>query len=432
MKKGITAFAAVLLIMLCAGGAFAQKVQLVWWAYPRFSTTGKDPGVYEQELVDRYVKQNPNVSITVETMNYNGGPAKVNVAIASNTVPDLIDDDPVRLIADYANRGALVPMDDVIDRSTILDSFLPDSTLDGKFYMYPMSALPICVGLNKTIFQQAGALGLLPLDKKDRSWTWDDFTKALEAVKGVKGVYPTALWAGNEQADVGIRMVLQTFGAKLFSPDGKRLTLNDAAGVKGLEWLVGLKQKGLVAPGSEAMLATDAIDLFHQGRVAISMQYDSSQLLPLRIAQKAGKAAQFEALMMPYPSAAGVPSMTSFALTGVAVFKTADNAKIAAAKQFAKWLCTNEDIVLSSIGTVPAVKGMKTYGQIKNDPEVAFVDTWAAMHNVYAGKVTKGWAEVRKNWYPNFQAALIGQKTAKQALDDFVAAANDVLKKYYP
>jgi multiple sugar transport system substrate-binding protein len=432
VRKGIAALAAALLMLLSVGAVFAQKVELLWWAYPRFSTTGKDPGVYEQELVDRYVKANPNITIKIETLNYNGGPAKVNVAIASNTVPDLIDDDPVRLIADYATRGALVTMDDVIDRSTIYDSFVSDSTLDGKFYMYPMSALPICVGVNKTIFEQAGALGVLPLNRPDRSWTWDDFTRALEAVKNVKGVYPTALWAGNEQADVGIRLVLQTFGAKLFAPDGKRLTLNDAAGVKGIEFLVGLKQKGLVAPGPESMLATDAIDLFHQGRVAISIQYDSSQLLPLRIAQKAGKAAQFEALMMPYPSVPGVPSMTSFALTGVAVFKTPDNARIAAAKQFAKWLCTTEDIVLSSIGTVPAVKGMKTYGQIKNDPEVAFVDTWASTRNAYAGKVTKGWAEVRKNWYPNFQAALTGVKSPKQALDDFVTGANEVLKKYYP
>ena len=126
------------------------------------------------------------------------------------------------------------------------------------------------------------------------------------------------------------------------------------------------------------------------------------------------------------------PSGTSLALTGVAVFKTSDQAKIDAAKQFAKWLCTTEDIVLSSIGTVPAIKGMRTYGQTHNDPEVAFVDTWGGTHNIYAGKVTKGWAEVRTKWYPNFQAALTGVKTPKQALDDFVAAANEVLKKYYP
>ncbi len=436
MKKGITGMLAILFVLLSTAAVFGQaaqqKVELLWWAYPRFSTTGKDPGVYEQELVDRYGKLNPNVTIKIETLSYNGGPAKVNVAIASNTVPDLIDDDPVRLIADYATRGALVPMDDVIDRSKVLDAFVPDSTLDGKFYMYPMSALPICIGVDKTIFQQAGALGLLPLARSDRSWTYDDLTKALDAVKNVKGVYPTALWAGNEQADVGMRMVLQTFGAKLFAPDNKRLTLNDAAGVKGMEWLVGLKQKGLIAPGAEAMLASDAIDLFHQGRVALSMQYDSSQLLPLRIAQKAGKAANFDVVLLPYPSAPGASSGTSLALTGVAVFKTADQAKIDAAKQFAKWLCNAEDIVLSSIGTVPAIKGMRTYGQTHNDPEVAFVDTWGGTHNIYAGKVTKGWAEVRTKWYPNFQAALTGVKTPKQALDDFVAAANEVLKKYYP
>ncbi len=111
MRRGMCAVLAVLFLAMVVGTAFGQatqKVELLWWAYPRFSTTGKDPGVYEQELVDRYAKLVPNVVIKIETLNYNGGPAKVNVAIASNTVPDLIDDDPVRLIADYANRGALV------------------------------------------------------------------------------------------------------------------------------------------------------------------------------------------------------------------------------------------------------------------------------------------------------------------------------------
>lgn len=141
MKKGVMTLLAILFAVLTAGAAFGQaaqqKVELLWWAYPRFSTTGKDPGVYEQELVDRYVKQNPNATIKIETLSYNGGPAKVNVAIASNVVPDLIDDDPVRLIADYATRGALVPMDDVIDRSKILDAFVPDSTLDRQVLYVP-------------------------------------------------------------------------------------------------------------------------------------------------------------------------------------------------------------------------------------------------------------------------------------------------------
>lgn len=435
MKKGIIAILAILFALITAGAVFgqaAQKVELLWWAYPRFIPTGKDAGVYEQELVDRYVKANPNVKITIETLNYNGGPAKVNVAIASGTVPNLIDDDPVRLIADYATRGALIEMDDVIDRSTIQASFVPDSTLNGTFYMYPMSALPICIGVNKTIFQQAGALALLPLSKADKSWTFDDFTKALEAVKNVKGIYPTALYAANEQGDVGMRIILQNFGAKLFAPDNRSLIINGPEGVKGMEWLVSLKTKGLLAPGSEAMTGADSIDLFHQGRTAVNIQYDSSNFLALRVAQKAGKAAAFEAIMLPYPSVPGVPSQTSLALTGVSVFKVADKAKMDAAKQFAKFLCTNQDIVLNSLGTIPAVKGMPTLGVINNDPELAFIEAYGAQHNVYAGKTTMGWAEVRTKWFPNFQAALTGVKTPKQAMDDFVAAANIVLKKYYP
>jgi len=436
MRKMLSlAFVAVMLCVTVfdvVAQTAAKKIELTWWAYPRFTTAGKDPGVYEQELINRYQKENPNVTITLEMLSYNGGPEKVNVAIATGAAPNIIIDDPVRLIADLASRGALVEMDNVIDKTKIQPGFIPDSMFGGKMYMYPVSALSYCIGVNKTAFQNAKALDKLPLNKPDRSWNFDEYVAALDAVKGVKGMYPTALWAGNEQGDIVTRLILQNFGSSLFSPDLKRITLNDAAGYKGMEWIQSLKTKGLVAPGSETATMTDMIDLFEQGRIAVAT-YCSSDLYPVLLnMQKQGKAPQFDLVFFPYPSAPGVKSQTSLAMTGVSVFKNADADKVAAAQQFAKWLCVTKDIVAMSQGSIPAIKGLPSMGEVNGQPELKFAEAYGAANSVYAGKTIKGWAQVRTYWFPNIQAMLTGIKTPRQALDDFVTSANKVMVTNYP
>ena len=166
MRKALTlSLIAMLALVVTFDIAAQKKVDLVWWSYPRFTTAGKDPGVYEQSLVDRYLKENPGVTLKLEMLNYNGGPEKVNVAIATGATPNILIDDPVRLIADYAARGAVVDMEDVLDRATVHAGFLPDVTLGGKVYAYPVSALSYLIGVNKTAFEKANALGKLPLNK---------------------------------------------------------------------------------------------------------------------------------------------------------------------------------------------------------------------------------------------------------------------------
>jgi multiple sugar transport system substrate-binding protein len=435
MKRSLSLVFVAIMFLSLIPDIFAQpakKVTLTWWAYPRFTTAGKDPGVYEQEIADRYCKENPNVSIKVEALSYNGGPAKVNVAIATNSMPDLLIDDPIRLIADYAARGALVPMDDVIDLKTIQPGFLADCYMDGKMYMYPISALCYCIGVNKTAFEKAKALDKLPLNRPDRSWTFDEYMKALEAVKGLPGMYATALWAGNEQGDSAGRLLVQNWGAQLFSAGNKRITLNDAAGVKGMEWLLSLKTKGLLAPGVESLTMTDMIDLFNQGRVAVGTYYSSDQYAVLLGMQKEKKAADFELVFFPYPTAPGVKSVTTLAQTGISVFKNTDPDKIAAAKKFAKWVCTTPDIVAMSQGHIPAVKGLPALGDTKNWSELKLMEKWGAANSVYSGRTLKGLSEIRTFWFPNHQAMFTGAKTPKQALDDFVTSANKVMEKNYP
>lgn len=49
--------------------------------------------------------------------------------------------------------------------------------------MYPINTAPFMMAVNKTVFEKIGALDLLPLDRKDRVWSFDEYKAPLQAVK---------------------------------------------------------------------------------------------------------------------------------------------------------------------------------------------------------------------------------------------------------
>ena len=89
--------------------AAAAQTEIVWWAFPTF---GVDSG-YEQELADAFMAANPDVKITVETIDFQSGPDALTSAITAGTAPDILFDAPGRII-EYGNAGNLVALDDMI------------------------------------------------------------------------------------------------------------------------------------------------------------------------------------------------------------------------------------------------------------------------------------------------------------------------------
>ena len=55
------------------------------------------------------------------------------------------------------------------------------SQLDGTYYMYPLSVAAHCMAINYDVFEAAGALQYI--DEETRTWTTDNFVKAMEAVR---------------------------------------------------------------------------------------------------------------------------------------------------------------------------------------------------------------------------------------------------------
>ncbi|HHW30958.1 MAG TPA: extracellular solute-binding protein, partial [Clostridiaceae bacterium] len=127
----------------------AEKTTITFWFYPRYVVEGKENGVYEQELIDAYVKENPNVDIEFEMLAWNQGPEKINIAISSNAMPDSVFDYPGRIIG-YGAQGVLADLNFMFteeDRKDIPQSILDHCMLGDKIYMYPTHISPVIMGV---------------------------------------------------------------------------------------------------------------------------------------------------------------------------------------------------------------------------------------------------------------------------------------------
>ncbi len=100
---------------------------------------------------------------------------------------------------------------------------------DGSTYwMYPISASPFYMGINKEMWEKAGALKYLNLEG-DRTWTTDAFIKVMEAL-GKAGKVGISVYCGGQGGDQGTRaLVSNLYGATIADKANRRYTMNSPA-----------------------------------------------------------------------------------------------------------------------------------------------------------------------------------------------------------
>jgi multiple sugar transport system substrate-binding protein len=439
--KKFTRFAVLALLVTLITATFANygfaktgsrakkgKTEITFWFYPRYNVPGKENGVYERELANAFMKKNKDVTVKLEFIPWNGGPEKVNIAIASNSMPDSVFDYPGRIIG-YGQKGVLVDLMDMLtpkDKKDIPHSILAHCIDNNQLYMYPTAISLYMMAVNKKILKDAGALNLLPLSRPGREWSIGEFEKALEAVKKkVKGVQPIQFFAGNEQGDASVRMFIQNFGADFLNKDYTKVVLNSAAGIKGVQWMVDAYQKGLIAPGAESANNPDAVELFMQGKTAFALSFTPyHRNILLKMIEEKKAPADFDLAFLPYPTAKGVKPKVEAQVYGYCIFNNKDPKRIAASKKFIDFLCNNKENV-KAVGAFPVRKSM---GNLYDYSEAQFLQTLTSKLGD-TGYTVNNYAKVRTLWYPALQAVFVGEKTPKEALDEFAKKATAVINQ---
>ncbi|MGL5649456.1 MAG: ABC transporter substrate-binding protein [Clostridium sp.] len=412
-----------------AGGdkAAGDKTEITWWNFPNFEMKDGQVGKYEEELVKAFEEKNPDIKVNVEMVSFNGGGEKINAAIASKSAPDVLYDAPGRII-DYGRQGVLAPVDDMIKdlNGDVSDALLAGCKLDDTYYMYPFNTTNFMMGVNKTMFEEAGLLDLLPLDRPNRTWTLEEFEKALKEIKKVKpDVIPMSMFSKSTAGDQGTRAFIANItGGSVMNKDQSAYTFDSKEVVDAMEWIKKGIDEGIIGKGSEALASGDAIDLFLQQKSAFTILYSTG----LKKSNADKKVGEFEDVLVSIPS----PSEDKLALEpligGLCIFDNGDEAKIEASKKFIDFLANDSEWQKKNLVSTGTFSVRDSVKGLYDDAEMNFAEGMGKFTAEYYNTVN-GFSEMRTHWFPAIQEVTLGNTGAKEAMENFNKKANDTLSK---
>ena len=402
----------------------AAATEISLWTYPI-------GGWGDQATVDKLMadfKAATGITVKVEYLTYADGDDKVNTAIEGNAAPDLIMEGPERLVANWGAKGKMVNIADLFDATdkaeinaaALAACFADDATA----YEYPLVMTAHCMGINKTVFEAAGAMQYL--DAETRTWTTENFLKAMEAVYNYTGKQVGAVYCVGQGGDQGTRaLVNNLYGGTFTDAAHTTYTWDDPNNIKALQTLVDMKAVEFDA----GIAGGDEIALFYNGTLNTAFCWNiAQQLNPNSANTGAAKTASGDDIMfMAFPSENGTDSKLCGGIWGFGIFDNGDAAKIDAAKTFIKYMCDSEK-------TADAVKAAN-YFAVRDTAEGADLSTiWAdnaimAEYNVLMPllgdyyQVTTGWAEARTAWWNMLQQVGAGEDIAT-VVAQYAAQAN--------
>ena len=397
-----------------------KKVEITYWDFPQFTKDKefKKTEDFDAALIKAFEAKNPNIKVNYQKIEFTDGPAKIETAIQSKTAPDVIYDAPGRVIA-WAAKDLLVPLDD-IDKSKLNEAAVKASSYKDKLYMYPQGVAPFLMGVNKDLTDKLGVTDLLPLNKQDRSWNVEEYEKFLKAVKQKdSSITPALFYTKSQAGDQGPRaFVANLYNSWITDDANSKYTINDANGVKGLEWVKKAYDDGLLGQGV-ALEAKDALEAFKSGRAATTILFSPG------IA--ASHASGFNYKFLPFPNNGG-KAKYDYLVAGPAIFDNGDVDKAAAAKKFVDFMVNDKDWgkrTLLASGNFSAKKGETG---LYDSEELKFAEGLTGQYAPYYNTIP-GFAKMRPLWFNMVQGVLNGKTTPKEGLDKFVEDANKTIKE---
>lgn len=171
-----------------------------------------------RQMLDHYEELHPEVNIIREFAGFDGYFDKLTVQAASGSMPDVVHMHLTK-VADYASRGALLPLDEyvesgIIDLSEFNQAIIDSGKVDGKIYMVSLGNSITGMYVNETRFTELG------FDLPDNDWTWDE---CLEYCKAVQAKLPEGHYVlqDGSTSDTAFDFFLRQRGKSLYTVDGK-------------------------------------------------------------------------------------------------------------------------------------------------------------------------------------------------------------------
>lgn len=402
--------------------ATGESTSITLWTYP-IGNWGDSATV--DSLVASFNEAHPEISVTVEYLDYTNGDDQVNTAIEGGQAPDLVMEGPERLVANWGAKGYMVDLSELFEgdaASDIYDSVKAAcQASDGAYYEYPLCMVAHCMAINETIFEAADAMQYV--DTETHTWTTENFFKAVQAIYDSGHTDVVAVYCNGQGGDQGTRALINNLYSGTFTnPEHTEYTANSEENIKALEELAA--QDGVNFDAS--LVGGDEITLFRNGTLAMSLCWNAAQQTNTDTAE-AGKTINGDNIIpMLFPSDDGATELAG-GIWGFGIFDNGDDAKIAAAKTFIDFICNDESQAVESVKASTYFPVHQNLTGVYDGTEIA--DTMAmfteyfmpSMGDYY--QVVPGWATARTEWWNMLQRIGTGGDVATE-VETFVTNAN--------
>ncbi|HTD15884.1 MAG TPA: sugar ABC transporter substrate-binding protein [Chthoniobacterales bacterium] len=401
-----------------------------------------------KKVVTAFEAENPDIKVELDTYPFRQLFETIEVRMkAQDANLDVISVD-VPLVASYAIRGYLAPLDEYFTADDIKNTWLEASgkagSYNGHFMAAPQNTSSQFMYINRKLFQDAGitppkGFGLdqtidfqqiTDIASNDR-WTWEqvvDAAKKLTKESGGK----TDVW-GLEFDQVSrlyqMQCLGESLGQPLLSPDGLKASgyLNSEKWIQAAQWYSDLFNKWKVSPKNVS--PDESPNLFTAGKVAIFVggEWNVPRF----------KEAGVDFLVAPFPYFAGGKPVTGTGSWHIGIAKSSQH-KAEAAK-FIKFLTATEkgnQIWFDAQGQVPSTLALQT--AIEQDPQYRIfpkdaylLAIYEANHSAVNRPSTPGYLQVEDLFFSTFEDIRNGVNP-KDALDGAARRLDRALAQFHP
>jgi multiple sugar transport system substrate-binding protein len=282
MNKRITSLflAVVLLVAMAAGCVPAAAPQA-----PATETTGEaagetagetvtlefaqwwEPELPEGEfraLMDEFEAQNPGIAVELISGPYSSTREQIVAGAATGTMADVVGLDGA-WVNDFVKQGALASLSDLMSQAGYDDSELAAQiALNGSTYMIPVVNFVYPVFINLDLMAQAG-IENPPASRSEFAAAAEQMTDAANNVYG--WVLPLSLEQPNGIQNDVMSWVWASGGSMMADGMPNLVDNEDVRSV--MEYIKGLYDAGVIAPGAFSMREQDKVEEFTNERVGM-------------------------------------------------------------------------------------------------------------------------------------------------------------------
>ncbi len=374
---------------------------------PMYSgATGKQ--LLEGTLLKQFHKLHPKATVKVDYTDYGSLNEKLTTGLAGGLLPDVLMIG-VGWVPPFAYKKVLGELPaDAGAKYDYQDRVLAPSKYDGKLYALPVLLDARLVAYRKDHFAKAG------ISAPPKDWTeLRAIAKELAQHKNGK-----LTRAGFDPFSIDLRQCWENFlfanGGKMFDDTGRKVLFNDDHGVGALQFFLDLIKDHTADPA----LATGKGQptTIQQGRSSMMM---TDTTLWMKMQEQTPELIKDDNVGV-FVMRNTKPAMFQ---GGTLACVSAHSKHRAAAQALVEFLAKPSNVLPAAEqrGTVPGIASLRDSTYVRQNKLVDFA--LANLDKSVSEGGTPAWMEIREKVAPTLQTAIVGQRTAKQAVDDLAAVS---------